>query len=106
MYLISNALALTALNGGICILGDYLVDVNQESQIRKAICDNVTHAMVGFFCAIVLILEINQRIGGYERIGLIVISVLVSSLIDIDHFLVARSMRLSVIVLIDVNLFN
>lgn len=96
MYLISNSLALTAFNGGICILGDYLVDVNQESQIRKAICDNATHAIVGFFSAIVLILETNHRATGIERIILIAMSVLVSSLIDIDHFLVAKSMQLSV----------
>lgn len=97
MYLISNSLALTAINGCICILGDYLVDVNQESQIRKAICDNATHAIVGFFSAIVLILETNHRATGIERIVLVAMSVLVSSFIDIDHFLVAKSMKLSVI---------
>ncbi|XP_055325218.1 transmembrane protein 267 [Sitodiplosis mosellana] len=101
MQLYSNSLALTALNGGICLLGDYLVDVNQESQIRKAICDNATHAIVGFFGGIVLILETNHRAAGIEQIALVVMSVLVSSFIDIDHFLVAKSMQLSRAISID-----
>lgn len=99
MQLISKSVALTAANGGICLLGDYLVDLNHESQIRKAICDNVTHAAVGFFSALVLILETNHRAAGTERIALLVMSVFVSSFIDIDHFLVAKSMQLSVIFL-------
>lgn len=96
MQLISISLMLTALNGGICVLGDYLVNVNQESQIRKAIFDNGTHAIVGLFSAIVFILETNHRAAGNERIGLVVMSVFVSSFIDIDHFLVAKSMQLTV----------
>lgn len=97
MQLISISLVLTAINGGICLLGDYLVYINPESQIRKAIFDNVTHAIVGLFSAIVFILETNHRAAGIERIALVVMSVFVSSLIDIDHFLVAKSMQLTVI---------
>lgn len=91
------SLILTALNGSVCILGDYLVEINQESQLFKAIFDNVTHTAVGLFSVFIMISEINHRVSGVERFWLIVIGVLVSSFIDLDHFIVARSLKLSVI---------
>lgn len=97
MSLIHIIVTLTISNGGICLLGDYMVKLNQQSQIRKAICDNVTHALVGLLSAWIMILKINQRLPGIERISIILLGVLVSSFIDIDHFLVAKSMKLSVI---------
>lgn len=90
-----NSLVLSILNGGICMLGDYL-GKNQGSIITKAIFDNVTHATIGFFSAIILILESNHRIARTERCYLIFVSVFVSSLIDIDHFIVAKSLKLTV----------
>lgn len=94
------SLFLSIINGGICILGDYLVDINHESLTVKAIFDNVTHTTVGFLSAIILILQSNYRIIRTEQCFLIVMSVLVSSLIDIDHFIIAKSLKLSVIFLI------
>lgn len=92
-----DSIFLSIINGGICILGDYLVDINHESQIAKAIFDNVTHATIGLLSAIILILQSNHRIIRTERYLLIAMSVLVSSLIDIDHFIMAKSLKLSVI---------
>lgn len=92
-----SSLFLSVINGGVCILGDYLVDINHGSQMAKAIFDNITHATIGFLSAIILILQTNHRIIRSERYLLIAVSVLLSSLIDIDHFIIARSMKLSVI---------
>lgn len=78
------------------MLGDYLVDINHESLTAKAIFDNITHATIGLFCAIILILCSNHRIIRTEQCALIVVSVLVSSLIDIDHFIIAKSLKLTV----------
>lgn len=78
------------------MLGDYLVDINHESLTAKAIFDNITHATIGLFCAIILILRSNHRIIRTEQCALIVVSVLVSSLIDIDHFIIAKSLKLTV----------
>lgn len=97
MFFTTNSLILSALNGSVCILGDYLVEINQESQLLKAICDNVTHSAVGFLSIFIMISEINHRVSGIERFWLIAIGVLVSSFIDLDHFIVARSLTLSVI---------
>lgn len=97
MKVILKNLALTLLNGGVCILGDFLVEQNQESQIKKAICDNATHAIVGLLSALIMIFETNCRQPQFERIAMIVITVFVSSFIDVDHFLVAKSFKLSVI---------
>lgn len=65
--------------------------------MTRAILDNVTHATIGFLSAIILISETNHRIIQTERCFLIVVNVLVSSLIDVDHFIVAKSWKLSVI---------
>lgn len=97
MYLISNWLILTILNACICIFGDYSVDWNQNSQLVKAICDNITHAAIGLISAAILISQTNHRSTGIERIGLLGLSVLLSSVIDVDHFVVAKSFKLSVI---------
>lgn len=96
MYLISNRLILPILNAFICILGDHLVESNGESQLLKAICDNLTHATIGLICGLIIITEANHRIVGIERICLIGMCVVISSLIDVDHFVVAKSLKLSV----------
>lgn len=96
MYAISSRLILTILNAGICILGDNLVEWNNESQLLKAVCDNLTHSLVGFVSALVMVSETNNQIVGIERVALIGVSVVVSSLIDVDHFVVAKSLKLSV----------
>lgn len=98
MYLFSNRLILTILNACICIFGDTLVQWNDESQLIKALCDNITHATIGCISAVIIISETDNRtVGIVEQIGLIGLSVIVSSLIDVDHFIVAKSIKLSVI---------
>lgn len=92
----NSTLFLSIINGGICIFGDYLVDINHESLIAKAIFDNVTHAAIGFFSAIILILASNHRVIRTEQYLLVFVNVVVSSLIDVDHFIVAKSLKLSV----------
>lgn len=88
---------LTILNGGVCIFGDCLVDIDHELPILKAICDNLTHATIGTLSALILVREINHyHIDGIERITLIIMCTLVSSFIDLDHFVVAKSLKLSV----------
>lgn len=97
MYLFSNRLILTILNACICIFGDTLVQWNDEPQLIKALCDNITHATIGCISAVIIISETDNRTVGIEKIGLIGLSVIVSSLIDVDHFIVAKSIKLSVI---------
>lgn len=92
-------LFLTILNGGICILGDYLVDVNQKSPILMAIYDNLTHAIVGYLGTFVIIFSTVHRTNAIERIYLVGLGTLLSSLIDIDHFIVGRTFKLSVNIL-------
>lgn len=96
MYPGGTNLILTILNGCICILGDSLVDINHELPILKAICDNLTHATIGTLSASILVRETYQHIDGIERITLIILCTLLSSFIDLDHFVVAKSLKLSV----------
>lgn len=97
MYLFSDRFILTILNACICIFGDTLVQWNDESQLIKALFDNITHATIGCISAVIIISETDNQTVGIEKIALIGLSVIVSSLIDVDHFIVAKSIKLAVI---------
>lgn len=87
---------LGALLGIICYLGDRLVEYETESGLKKALCDSSTHAIVGLMSATIFVLQINQRIETDEKIRLVFVCSLLSSLIDIDHFIEAKSFKLFV----------
>lgn len=97
MYNISLSIILPILNGGICVLGDQLVSWNSNSHLLKAICDNAAHAFIGLLSALTILLEIKRRLTWTEKVSLVIMSVLVSSLIDLDHFVAAKSLSLTVI---------
>lgn len=101
-------ISLTALLAVVCIFGDWLVGLNSNSSIAKAIFDNVTHACVGLLTASLLFIQLDRRISSAERNAAIIVCCLVSSLIDVDHFIAARSWKLTVRIEIDIeiNLFG
>lgn len=81
------------------MFGDFLVNTNQNRLILKAICDNLTHATVGGISTLILIQESSHSIDEFERISLILLSFVISSFIDLDHFIVAKSFKLSVLII-------
>lgn len=87
---------LTALLAIVCVCGDWLVGLNSNSPIAKAIFDNATHAGVGLLTAAILFIQLERRISSAERNAAIIVCCLVSSIIDIDHFIAARSWKLTV----------
>lgn len=86
----------TILNGIVCLLGDELVRWNANSLLSRAICDNVTHALNGMLCAVIITLRANVQLSSNARFILILCGALVSSCIDLDHFIMARSLTLQV----------
>lgn len=88
--------ALTTFMAVVCIVGDWLVERNSNSSITKAILDNVTHACVGLLTGLLLFVQVERRISSAEKYAAIIVCCLVSSLIDIDHFIAARSWKLKV----------
>lgn len=96
MVSIWTRILLSFLNAGVCVVGDELVKLNKKSLIRRALCDNITHTLSGLLSSLIIITELKRGIVLNEKLGLIGFGCIVSSFIDFDHFLAAKSIRLSV----------
>lgn len=99
-------ISLTTLVPIVCIFGDWLVEQNSNSSIAKVIFDNATHACVGLLTAPLLFIQFERRILSAEKNAAIIVCGLVSSLIDIDHFIAARSWKLTVCMEIDKSIWK
>lgn len=86
---------LSVLIAVTCLLGDKLVQATRDPLVKAAI-DSSTHALIGFFSAAVVLTEHR------EKIHLAVACMVMSSLIDVDHFVMAKSFKLSVRIIIAV----
>jgi hypothetical protein len=73
-----------------CIIGDRKLHSARDSHLARAIADNVTHGLIGLFAGAILI------VSNFEKFYFAIICMLISSGIDIDHFIIARSLRLTV----------
>ena len=81
-----------------CIVGDYLL-YNVENSLVKAVSDNTTHGFVGFLSWFIIIYNVQGSFLSNIKSnwkGLLA-SGLISCFIDIDHFIVAHSLNLKVI---------
>lgn len=79
----------TLLIAVTCLIGDKKMQSPMEP-MTKAIIDNSTHGLIGLFSAIIVLAD------HYEKLHLAVACTMMSSLIDADHFLTARSLKLAV----------
>lgn len=64
--------------------------------MAEALADNATHGLVGAMSALIVVMEFSDRLALVEQKWLIAVGFLVSSGIDVDHFIAARSIRLKV----------
>lgn len=85
---------LTLLLAIVAITGDYIVS-HSRLHIFQAIFDNVTHCVIGGLSWF-LVCIICKRYNSYQTLLEVAVCALVSSLIDIDHFIVAKSIYLKV----------
>lgn len=86
-------IAVTLLIGIISITGDKLVEY-EENLILRAVSDNLTHGLVaGLSWTLIVIL--SKESVALNILNIVVCSVL-SSLIDLDHFIEAHSWKLNV----------
>ena len=83
----------TSLLGATSCTGDRLVESCKSVPIR-AIFDNLTHGIVGGFSWILVLLLSKKPLT--PNIYSIVYSVVISSFIDLDHFVAAKSWNLRV----------
>lgn len=93
---------------GTCLLGDNLLEFPNNSRLKKAIIDNGTHALVGLFSGLFITTFFEGKILSIHMKLAVATCVIVSSLIDLDHFIAAKSFRLKVsfIVYLIIQYFN
>ena len=82
-----------------CFISDYFLKSNillsmkiERVDLAKAICDNAGHAAIAGLCWLI-ILDYNVRIRSLIEVG---ICGVIGSLVDVDHFIHARSLYLKV----------
>lgn len=75
---------------GTCYVGDKKLHAINERPIVRAFFDNATHGLVGLFaCGIAFSAH-------WDKMYMAVICMIISSAIDVDHFIAAKSFHLSV----------
>lgn len=84
----------TILIGLVAIIGDFLVS-NSNTHISKAIFDNSTHSVIGGLTWFIVVLKIKNQ-NAHKRLFEVFLCSLIASLIDLDHFFMAKSIRLKV----------
>lgn len=89
---------LTTLVTITCLLGDNFVELTDHPVLR-ALVDNGTHAVIGAITGIAFVIQFYDKMTNCLGWCLILLCFLTSSLIDLDHFIQARSWNLEVSVL-------
>ena len=101
MFCVTTALSLRGIYLFLlvvsCILGDYLVSfVGAEYVWTKCAIDSFTHAFIACLsCAIVLRFQIRPF--DWSKAKACVVSMVMGSVLDVDHFIQAGSLELKVL---------
>ncbi|CAO1400824.1 unnamed protein product [Diamesa serratosioi] len=81
--------ALSSVTISTCYFGDKLVQRTHKNHVLRAIYDNLTHSLIGLFSAAILL--INDK----DKLYLAGVCMVLSSIIDVDHFIAAKSLKLT-----------
>lgn len=92
--LISPSIFCTLLLGFVAIFGDFLVK-HSNHDLYKAIFDNATHSVIGGLTWLIISLQFKHN-SILFRVTEIFLCSFIASVIDLDHFFMARSIRLKV----------
>ncbi|XP_055609355.1 transmembrane protein 267 [Uranotaenia lowii] len=78
----------------VCLTGDKLLQVIQKPALLKAFADNLTHALIGLIATEIIVRNFRDQLGRTEFYLLLGFGFFLSSWIDLDHFIEARSFHL------------
>ncbi|ETN60442.1 hypothetical protein AND_007952 [Anopheles darlingi] len=79
----------------VCIAGDKLGEGASKPALLRAFIDNATHALVGLIGGEIVLNSVKQHhLSRQEYCILLLEATVVSSFIDLDHFIEAKSIRL------------
>lgn len=80
-----------------CLVGDYLVE-HSNIRIHKALFDNTTHAAIAGISWLIVCFRFKYS-SALSIFSEVLGCAALASMIDIDHFIVAKSMQIKVITL-------
>ncbi|VEN43758.1 unnamed protein product [Callosobruchus maculatus] len=83
---------LIALLGLIAVVGDYLVK-HTNLHLFQAVFDNTTHAIIGGLTWFIFCLKYKNS-NTLQSLAEVALCTIISSMIDLDHFVAARSLNL------------
>lgn len=95
-YLFSFNVYLTFLLGIVAVLGDYIV-AHTQLHIFQAIFDNATHGVIGGLSWFLICINYKKELSSSYVVLETAACSFLSSLIDVDHFIAAKSLNLTVI---------
>lgn len=81
---------LSAATLATCLIGDKLLAKINSFHLFRALADNLAHGLIGMLSLGIIVAEHK------ENIYLACVCFILSSLIDVDHFIAAKSLKLSV----------
>ena len=81
----------------VCLLGDQLL-FDLKDGLLKALSDNITHILISVFSWFIIIYDLKTPLTENIQISLVqcVAAAAIASLIDIDHYIMAKSIHLEV----------
>lgn len=94
LILLNTTTHCTVLLAVTAITGDILVRTTNV-HVYKAIFDNVTHGLIGMITWTIVSMNVRNK-DALSRSFEVVLCTLISSLIDVDHFIAAKSFHLKV----------
>lgn len=95
-FISNKQLLLSFLLVFICLTGDWLVQHVHKSVHGKAIFDNLTHGLVGLISASIIIDKFTSKLTTNDQVFLVLACFIFSALIDVDHFIEAKSFHIKV----------
>ncbi|XP_053687897.1 transmembrane protein 267 [Sabethes cyaneus] len=78
----------------VCIAGDKLPLVVQKPHLLRAVIDNASHAFIGLIATEIVVHHYKDQLAKHQMYGLIATGFVLSSVIDLDHFIEAKSLHL------------
>ena len=96
---------LSVLLVSVAVLGDHLLKIVTKN-VHKAVVDSSTHGLIGFISWLIVVTALKRKVSISKRLLEAGFCGSVASIIDVDHFIYARSYKLEVIIIILSSLQN
>lgn len=93
----------TCLLAVIAVLGDWLVS-HSTLHLYKALFDNSIHSLIGGLSWLIVTIKLRKKTVWF-RFSSVLLCAFIASVIDVDHFIAARSFKLKVCCVKKSNLF-